>query len=92
MGTPEGDLAWCGWVKDALPLEGGWIHSAVVDLGKDFCYLQWWLIKKMTEVPSSGALAVEHSIPLPKQHSLVYKGVWELSGYQGVSLFPVIDF
>jgi hypothetical protein len=30
--------------------------------------------------PSSGALAIEHSIPLPKQYPLVYKGVWELSG------------
>jgi hypothetical protein len=23
---------------------------------------------------------VEHSISLPKQHTLVYKGAWELSG------------
>jgi hypothetical protein len=30
--------------------------------------------------PSSGALAVEHSIPSPKQHPLVYKETRELSG------------
>jgi hypothetical protein len=36
--------------------------------------------KTTTKGPSSGALAVEHFIPLPKQHPLVYKGVWELSG------------
>jgi hypothetical protein len=36
--------------------------------------------KTTTKGPSSGALVVEHPIPLLKQHSLVYKGGWELSG------------
>jgi hypothetical protein len=45
-------------------------------------------LKQQQKGPSSGALAVEHSIPLPKQHPLVYKGVCELSGEWGVSLLP----
>jgi hypothetical protein len=32
-GVLEGDLAWCGWVIDALPLERGWLYSSVVDPG-----------------------------------------------------------
>jgi hypothetical protein len=36
--------------------------------------------KTKTKGPLHGALVVEHFIPLPKQHPLVYKGVWELSG------------
>jgi hypothetical protein len=37
---------------------------------------------KQQKGPSSGALAVEHSIPLPKQHPLVYEyvGVVRLVG------------
>jgi hypothetical protein len=31
--------------------------------------------KKQQKGPSSGASAVEYSIPLPRQHPLVYKGV-----------------
>jgi hypothetical protein len=33
MGVPEGDLAMWGWVRDVSPLEGSWLHSAMVDQG-----------------------------------------------------------
>jgi hypothetical protein len=36
--------------------------------------------KKKKKGPSGEASEVEYSISLPKQHRLVYKGVWELSG------------
>jgi hypothetical protein len=64
------------------------MHSHLTEA--DFTWL-WWIqamifatltvvgVDKMTKGPSSGALVVEHSIPLPNQHPLVYKGVWELS-------------
>jgi hypothetical protein len=81
VGLPEGDLAWRGWVRDALPLKGSWLPSAVVDPGNDLCYLNFccWM-KQQQKGLSSGALVVEHSIPLPKEHSLAYKCVWGLSG------------
>jgi hypothetical protein len=54
----------------------------MVDPGNDLCYLNCGgdELKKDKRGPSSGASAVEHSIPLHKQHPLVYKDVWELSG------------
>jgi hypothetical protein len=57
-------------------------YSAVVHPANDLCYFncsERW-IKQQQKGPSSGALTVEHSIPLPKQYPLVYKGAWELSG------------
>jgi hypothetical protein len=52
-----------------------------VDPGNDLCYFNsGGGGQKTTKGPSSGALMIEHSIPLPKQHPLVYKGAWELSG------------
>jgi hypothetical protein len=42
--------------------------------------------KQQLKGPSSRALEIEHFIPLHKQHLLVYKHVWELSGKWGVSL------
>jgi hypothetical protein len=36
--------------------------------------------KTMTKRPRQWGFMVEPSIPLPKQHPLVYKGTWELSG------------
>jgi hypothetical protein len=55
-------------------------YSAMVDPGNDLCYLNCGGVDKTTtKRPSSGALVVEHSIPLSKQHPMVYKGAWELS-------------
>jgi hypothetical protein len=48
--------------------------------------------KTTTKVPSSGALAVEHSIPLPKQHPLVYKGAWDPQANGGLSLTQSLIF
>jgi hypothetical protein len=69
---------------------GSVMHSHLREAG--FTRL-WWIqgmisatltvggwTKQQQKDPSSGTLAVEHSIPLPKQHPLVYKGAWELSG------------
>jgi hypothetical protein len=65
---------------------GSGMHShsreAVVDPGNDLSYFNYsgrWT-KHQQKGPSSGALVVEHSILLPKQHPLVYKGAWVLSG------------
>jgi hypothetical protein len=38
-GVPEGDLVWRGWVRAALPLEGSWLHLAMVDPWNNLCYL-----------------------------------------------------
>jgi hypothetical protein len=39
-------------VRDALPLEGSWLHSAVVDPGNNLCYLNcsggWGRVDKTT--------------------------------------------
>jgi hypothetical protein len=65
---------------DALPFEGSWLHSAVVDPGNDLCYLTAVGVDKTTKGPLQWGFMVDYSIPLPKQHPLVYKGAWELSG------------
>jgi hypothetical protein len=61
----EAGFTWLWWIQ-------GTISTALTAV-------RGW-IKQQQKGPSSGALVVEHSIPLPKQHPLVYKGVWELSG------------
>jgi hypothetical protein len=37
-------------------------------------------VDKTTKVPLQWGFMVEYFIYLPKQHPLVYKGIWELSG------------
>jgi hypothetical protein len=38
MDVPEDDLAWQSQIRDALPLERGWIYSVVVDPRSNLCY------------------------------------------------------
>jgi hypothetical protein len=55
-------------------------HLAVVYLENDLYYINCSGGGPIEKGLSSEALVVEHFIPLPKQHPLAYKGVWELPG------------
>jgi hypothetical protein len=52
----------------------------VVDPGKISATLTAVGVDKITTGLLQWGFMVEHSISLPKQHTLVYKGAWELSG------------
>jgi hypothetical protein len=37
-GVLKGDLAWQDWVRNAFPLERGWLYLAVVGTRNNLCY------------------------------------------------------
>jgi hypothetical protein len=77
-GIPKSDLPQRGWhsySKEAGFNQLWWIKEMISST-----LTAVWVDKTTTKGPLQWGFSIEHSIPLPKQHPLVYKGVWEFSG------------
>jgi hypothetical protein len=77
--------------QGALPLEGRWPHSAVVDPGNDTTSTVVGVDKTTTKGPLQWALGVEHSISLPKQHPLFIRVCGSCQVNRASLSYPVIE-